>query len=557
MPAPTFCERLSHPLALALVLTLANAGKPVVIDDTAYLLFARHVSQHPLDPYGFALFWWERPEPAMTILLPPVVPCWLAAGIALFGEHLFLLKLWLFPFAAVLAYAARSLVRRFVSRDHPAALAVLVVGPGVLPFFNFMLDVPALALQLAAVALVACGRGWRAFVLAGVCLGLAVQTKYSVLGLPVVLLMVGWQRRAWLPAAAAVAVGVGLFATWEVAMWWKYGQSHFVFHATRKAAGAGLTEKVALVLPLLSHLGLTASWIGLLALARRHSPRVAAIFAAVVGVLLLWVLFAPGRWNVIAPNSKPGGNPLTVAAVLFPILGGLALATGIAFAVVGVVRKGFAVRRSLASWFLLGWLMLELSAYFTLTPFPAGRRVIGVTFVLALVTLRIWVRLKERAIAWPLAAGLALGGVATAVDCWDAQPERAIPQQAAAFARDRGWAGQAYFVGHWGFQYYADRAGMQLVEPGASRLRAGDWLVLPVYPDEFGFYRPHHGDANVELKEDVLVQELEIVWDDFLHAQTIPNLYGGRTPINSRFHPRQRVRIYRVTADWVPRRAAP
>ena len=77
---------------LAAILTLLNAIKPAVVDDTAYLFFARHVAQQPADPYGFALFWNTAPQPAMEILMPPVLPYWLAVGISLFGEHLFLLK---------------------------------------------------------------------------------------------------------------------------------------------------------------------------------------------------------------------------------------------------------------------------------------------------------------------------------------------------------------------------------------------------------------------------------------------------------------------------------
>ena len=59
----------SRPLLLALAVTLANAAKPVVIDDTAYLAFAAHVAAHPLDPYGFELFWYDAPEPAMDAVV--------------------------------------------------------------------------------------------------------------------------------------------------------------------------------------------------------------------------------------------------------------------------------------------------------------------------------------------------------------------------------------------------------------------------------------------------------------------------------------------------------
>src|SRR4051794_15092675 len=146
---------LRSPLALALFVTLANAAKPVTVDDTAYVTYARHVAANPTDPYGFSIFWWAKPEPAMTVLAPPVVPYWLAAGTSLFGESPALLKLWLFPFAYLLAWSLRALLVRFARGTEDFALPLLMLSPAVLPAVNLMLDVPAVALALASVELFA------------------------------------------------------------------------------------------------------------------------------------------------------------------------------------------------------------------------------------------------------------------------------------------------------------------------------------------------------------------------------------------------------------------
>ena len=148
-------HRITGPTALAVLVTLANAVKPVLIDDTAYLGFARHIAAHPLDPYGFQLFWYDVPEPAMEILCPPVLPYWLALGVRLFGEHVFALKLWLFPVAWVLTRSLAALLRRFASGTERLALPLIVLSPAVLPTVNLMLDVPAVALGLAALAVFA------------------------------------------------------------------------------------------------------------------------------------------------------------------------------------------------------------------------------------------------------------------------------------------------------------------------------------------------------------------------------------------------------------------
>lgn len=99
---------LTGPVGLAVMVTVANAVKPVLVDDTAYLTFARHVAAHPLDPYGGTIYWYTAADPKMEVLAPPVLPYWLGLGIRLFGEHPVVLKLWLFPFVLLLAWASAS-----------------------------------------------------------------------------------------------------------------------------------------------------------------------------------------------------------------------------------------------------------------------------------------------------------------------------------------------------------------------------------------------------------------------------------------------------------------
>jgi hypothetical protein len=203
------------------------------------------------------------------------------------------------------------------------------------------------------------------------------------------------------------------------------------------------------------------------------------------------------------------------------------------------------------SLFLTGWLILELGAYFALSPFPAGRRVMGVGVVAAIAFFRAAAATSIRVPLWVMPYATTLGLGLFAVDAWDARPENELAQAAAGYTEDHG-GGRVWFSGHWGFQYYCDRAGMVPVVPNASRLEPGDWLVFPIVPDDQGFYRPYHGGAKFRPDPRYLVPEIEFVWRDLLSAQTIPTLYGGRYPVTGRDHPRLRVVVYRVTAAWAP-----
>src|SRR5262245_32890858 len=136
-----------------MVLTLANAAKPLVIDDTAYTYFARQIAAEPTDPYGFEILWYDGAQPAFQVLAPPVLPYWLAGSMVLFGDEPVRWKLALFPFALALAAALRSLLARFAPGFETPLLWMAILSPPVLPFLNLMLDVPSLALGLLSLAL--------------------------------------------------------------------------------------------------------------------------------------------------------------------------------------------------------------------------------------------------------------------------------------------------------------------------------------------------------------------------------------------------------------------
>jgi hypothetical protein len=546
-----------------------NAVKPAAVDDTAYLLFARHIAERPLDPYGFELFWYRHPQPAMEVLAPPVVPYWLAAGVALFGDHLFWLKLWLLPFPLALCFAVRSLLRWFARGTEQAGLVLIALSPAILPLFNFMLDVPAVALGLAAVAVFVRGcdrKSWRLVLAAGVLAGAATQTKYTMMTVPAVLLWYAVLYRRIRYAVAAGAVAVGVFAAWEAWLAGQYRVSHFLYHLGDQPSGDGglsgwVEEKADLVNPLLGFVGGLACATGLYAgrgvgFGRRFVAVVAV--AAALGMIL--VCLVPYSEGVLLRSRTTGSPRLDLPAVVFHTLGVCVLTTLAAAVTVLAFRPDRGplgwLRRHQATWFLIGWLGIELAAYFVLTPFPAGRRVIAVCVVLGLIACRLVSRVRrirprrtpER---WIAAYAVGLGVGLLDLDVWDALPERQLAYRASEAIGDRR-GGRVWTQGHWGWQYYADRLGMTLVDPGDSALRAGDWLVLPVPPTEKGFHRPYHGEATFHLDPEALESVAELWWDDWIAGQTIPNLYGGVVPVVGRDHPRLRVRVYRVTRDWMP-----
>ncbi len=543
---------------LAVLVTVANAAKPVTVDDTAYLLFARQIASNPVDPYGFALFWWDQPEPAMAVLCPPVVPYWLALGMRLFGEHVALLKLWLFPFVWLLAWALHSLLVRFARGMESRVLLLLILSPAVLPTVNLMLDVPAVALALASVELfIRAARRWWLAAFAGIVAGLAMQTKYSAFVAPAVIAWYGLTHRRFALAALAVGLCVAVFVGWELLLVQKYGQSHFAFHAGSSGSG-GLrvfaSGKFDLLGPLAGYLGCLAVGAGLLAGAALRVTR-----RWLVGVAVVWcvgfVLVAtlPRRWTM--------PNPDVSAVSVFWSVGGAVWVVAVAACACVMlirVRKGLSLRANNTSLFVVGWVVIEVVAALGLTPFPAARRVIGLTLVMGLLAARAVSRInracpERKPARWVFAVGIGTGVLIAAFDTLDAYPEKVCARGAVEFTRDRPASATVWYVGHWGFQYYCEREGLKPLIAKQTVARAGDYIVLPVYPEGDGFPRPYAG-FNVAHPHPWNADAVgEVVWDDWLSARTVPNFYGGIDPVSGRDSPRLRVRVYRLTRDWVMR----
>jgi hypothetical protein len=226
--------------------------------------------------------------------------------------------------------------------------------------------------------------------------------------------------------------------------------------------------------------------------------------------------------------------------------------------------------------FLVLWWGVELAGYYLLTPFGAARRLLGLTLVSHLAAARLYSRTGEvprylarssgdtksadiakvfpKPPAFLLALSLLAGGAVAVVDWLDAQVEKWCVEQAAAVLQEHPEHNRSriWFAGHWGFQYYAQRQGWEHIVPGASRIQPGDFAVLPVPPEPEILHRPHVGSLPILLPEGKYEILAEVIWDDPIAAQTIPNYYGGSVALIGRNHARLRVVVARLQSAWYP-----
>lgn len=537
-------------LALAALLTLGNLWKPLTIDDTFYYFYARQIAAAPLDPYGFTVFWYQRPQPAFSVLCPPLLPYWWALGLHLFGGGPVLWKLWLFPFAALFAAALASLLRRWATGIERPLLCLIILSPIFLPSLNLMLDVPATALALSGLAIfirAADRQSTRLAVLAGCVVGLAGQMKYTGLVTPVILLAYAGLSRRWRKGLIAVGTALAVFVAWEAFVALQYGESHFLHHARFNPFRP--RSRLQFSLPLLVIVGSVGLPILLLVLTALGVR--ARRIAAMASIGLVGFAFGVGAagsdtlW--LAPNAV-SLYPLTAGHLVYAAFG-VALLAGLV-AVVTRFRGASpgASLRDRESAFLVLWLLLEVAGAFALMPFPAVRRVMSISIVATLLAGRLAARQavlpeRRRLIGGVAAFSAALGAVFALTDWYEAAAQRSAAQRAADRIAAAHSQGTVWYVGHWGFQFYAEQRGMQPVVPGQSELRAGDWLVVP--------------NARVDQQLLVLggaplIAEPPIEIADALPTRTIMGFYATVAPLEKLRGPRVSVVVYRVLADFVP-----
>jgi hypothetical protein len=582
-------------LLLALVCTLLNAVKPLTIDDTAYHAYAAHIADRPLDPYGFSAYWWAYPMVANEVLVPPLLPYYWAPAIRLFGEHPFLWKLWLLPFAVLLAYALHALCRRFARGLELPLVALTLFSPTLLPSFNLMLDVPALALSLASVALFARACDRNSFVLAalaGLVAGLGMEMKYTVFLAPPTMLLYAvclGRPRLW-PAAAVVAAQV--FLTWEFLMSLLYGESHFLLHARARAGDAA--EWVWLLTALLTNLGSLAWAVALLALVGLGVRWRGLAAAAAVGLLAYVAIACFGgdlrrSEKVFGPPPDEAHATVSLEELVFGTLGGAGVVIGLAaawrLARPPATLERWAERVSQAweagpvpfwqalapprparmTLFLLLWLGLEVVGYVELTPFPAARRLMGVVVVLTLLAGRLAALVcrseAARRIVYAIAVYSAfLGLLVYGVDLVEARTEQAAVEEAAQRIRECDPGGTIWYVGHWGFQYYAEREGMRPISAyppdegpipmqPRSALKEGDWVVVPQYLWSGERFAAGVHKQRYTPDPKCTRSEFDVIKDDRIPLQTIMTLYSGLSAVVHHEGPRLQVEVRRVVQD--------
>lgn len=453
--------------AVGLAYFLVHFDKPVHIDDTQYVYAARHLLVEPWCPLCHQINWQKAPVPAYRDLINPPAYIYLQAGwIAVFGDSIRGLHVLSIVMAMLAAVCGFLVARRF-TRHAALATALVLFSPNVLPIANVMVDVPSLAVSLAAVAVfvsaVDRGRRGRA-TLGGLLAGLALLTKYNtIVLLPLLALYALLRGRG--RYVFFLAIPVAMLGLWCVHNLIVYGELHLAITAAYEAyekTPQKWWENVytALLVP-----GSSFVFLGVLATARVRFRGLSIL--APLAVLLL-----------LGPMQMVWWRPSFPAAIYWAfalntiILVAFAAATG---------QRAVARRRDdVFLWLWAGGVML-FQVLFAYHQAPRYHILALLPLALLLVrtlesTLSTW-RRRHLALAWG-SVGLEclIALFVAAADDAHARANRDYP----SYVEQRYGAGASriFCIGHWGLQFYCQERGFSAFDAIRGDVRKDDLLIV-------------------------------------------------------------------------------
>jgi len=458
-------------LALLLALTLPFAGKAFTIDDPTVLAVARQIRADPLAPYSFTINWDDpqgHDQPGFTINNPPLVYAYYAAVTAVAGESEVTLHLAGLVFPATALLAMVWLGRRFARGGVGPAVALLGASGFLVLAHNIMLDVPLVALILAALALFIGGvdaddprRLWAgALLVAAVCL-----TKYTGLYvIPLAGAYVALQRKP--RHLLYLLLPVGLFGAWCLHNQLVYGFLHFVSSSSiLSRAGTVFPNRIASVLicmgGALAFPPALAVW---LAMERRRAKLLLGALAAALIIVYAW-----------APQGMSRYGPWERAACWLLCGLGAALVTLVVADGIAGWRRADDKGRDRA--FLALWAFAALAFNLSLTVSAARYAMVAwPPLVLLLWPESFGSSSRRLVMRFVLATSVVWALVIAVTDAERSGLSRSFAREQVAAIRAQDPRAKIWFSGHWGFQYYMQQAGG--VVPTQERLpQPGEWLL--------------------------------------------------------------------------------
>lgn len=473
-----------------LLLCLPFLGKPFHVDEPFFLAVADQILRDPLHPFAFEFNWYEQSVPMAEINnTPPLFYYLLAVLRFVSGDREWLLRLLYLPVSALAAAGLYALASCFLRQPFWPTL-ILISTPA------YFLSMSQLYPEVQAAALGFWGLSW---VISGtdnrdpsrlrnglLLLSLALLSKYSaaVLLAPAAAYIwakgAGWRKT--IGYASIVLAPLGIYLAWDelsqnavLQSAWNVTQDRFPTSWPQWA------HKMRAFLAFIGGGGVVTVFWPLWSARRR-----AAVQA--VGLLLCGLLFSPWNDSQRVPTLWERGL-------------GVIMAWGALLSIINISTRWTPKREERSFWtsWAFSLAALQVALYWSVLS-----RVTALLLPALILPLASVLEKEDSSRGQKFYRGsLALTGImALVLGLVDLQFARAQKDFAHKIAGEYSAAGKrVWFTGHWGLQYYLEKAGAQALDirHGAwEAVQRGDIVVLPRANSNIIY--PRRLPDDVELK---------------------------------------------------------
>lgn len=450
-------------LFVSLIITIPFLGKPVHIDDTFVLRITARILEAPLDPFAGEIDWFGHLMPVWKATTNPPLISYFLAPLALLSDYSeIIMHSGMVLFHVLLIGGTVSLTRRFTRFDWLPALFV-ALSSAVIVSGNLMRDIPAAGLAVAGVACFVYGTDHRLLVWnftgAGL-IGLAVLTKYPLAVAGILILLYAFMKRDF-RGLYSLALPTVMILLWFGQNLVYYGQIHPIYLLLERSSESNITWNDKM-LGGFSVLGSAIYLVPIIIWNMFSRKRL----GGVVALVLL------GFWVYAAARLTYGDSP-DWEFLFWAWCGTLLLFSALS--------ASFGKDAGSDEFFLVVWLLLPFLFSIFLVPFQATRHLI---FALPPLVLLSFGDLgkesslgRERFLSFLLLMQAMIAMIVQGADYQYAHTYRSFAE-----VRSHEWVASkraTWYVGHWGWKFYADQAGMRQLHRDGPYPRRDDLLIWP------------------------------------------------------------------------------
>ena len=460
---------------IAVIVALAPfLNKAFHIDDPLFLWMAQQVSQHPADPYGFAVNWYVSAKPMFSVMQNPPLNAYYMALVASFlgWSELAMHGAFLVP-AVAAVLGTFFLAQRLSGSPLLGALLMLFTPVFLISATTVMCDVWLLALWVWSVDCWLRGLErdsyWLLFLASLLAVAAALTKYFGVSLVPLLAVYTLARDRRLTYRLLFLLLPVAIIGIYEAMTKAKYGQGLFSsamiypWNATAKAEKQLLGQ-------FLTGLSFTG---GCLFPVLFYAPFLKSRKVLVSGIAIFLALLPLFYFGIAhGLTSRTGVIAVTAEGALFATIGfGI-----LALAVADFVQQKTADSLLLSLWvfgtFFFATVMNWSITSRTLLPMAPA------VVILVIRQFKTSTASNRLTLWWPLLPAALVSLLITTADYKLADTARLA---ARSFQnRFRNELGTVWFEGHWGFQYYMEQWKAKPLDRNDRGIISGDVLVIPL-----------------------------------------------------------------------------